>query len=56
MLVELVLRMFLVAMTDIRLGFPTGWERLDEVVAVIAHLVTPHLVNGSHQWSIWSQR
>ena len=56
MLVELVLWMFLVAMTDIRFCFPTCLERLDEVVAVIAHLVTPHFVNGSHHLLIWSQR
>ena len=56
MLVELILRMFLVTMTDIRLCFPTGMKRLDEVVAVISRLVTPHLVNGSHQSSRCSQR
>ena len=56
MFVELVLGMFFVAMTDIRLCFPTGMERFDKVVAVISRLVTPHLVNGSHQSSRCSQR
>ena len=48
MFVQFVLRMLLIAMTDIRFGFLTGMERLDKVVALIARLVTPHLVNGSH--------
>lgn len=49
MLVQLILRMSLVALIYVRLCFLSGVETLDKVIAVIASFVAPYFVNSTHQ-------